>query len=149
VTLINWLLKPKCMLKHFFFEVFFVVWKYDVIFSLRDLAVCMKTKTFFFSKFWRKPGILIPDLYLYGIKIQTNIKQNSITKYTGKSQIFPKIFFWKFLELGQTRPKKKKLGRISYRAGLSPAAWAGLMFPPKRTTGWLLVTVLRTVTIEL
>jgi len=37
--------------------------------------------------FWRKPSILIPDLYLYGIKIQTNIKQNSIEKYIEKSQI--------------------------------------------------------------
>ena len=30
----------------------------------------------FFATFWRKPGILIPDLYLYSIKIQTNINQN-------------------------------------------------------------------------
>jgi len=42
------------------------------------LAVCMKTKYFFVVLifFRRKPGILIPDLYLYNIKIQTNIKQN-------------------------------------------------------------------------
>jgi hypothetical protein len=26
--------------------------------------------------FQRKSGILIPDLYFYGIKIQTNIEQN-------------------------------------------------------------------------
>jgi hypothetical protein len=30
----------------------------------------------FFATFWRKPGILIPDLYLYSIKIKTNINQN-------------------------------------------------------------------------
>jgi hypothetical protein len=97
----------------FFFEVFFVVWKYDVIFSLRDLAVHMKTKTFFEKKkFWRKPCILIPDLYLYGIKIQTNIKENSVTKYMGKSQIFPKIYFfenfWNWAKPGI----QKNLGRI-------------------------------------
>jgi hypothetical protein len=52
--------------KTYFFEVFFVVWKYKVFLALRDLAVCMKTKTVFFL---RKPGILIPDLYVYGINI--------------------------------------------------------------------------------
>jgi len=55
-----------------------------MIFSLRDLAVCMKQKHFFL----RKPGILILDLYFYGIKIQTNIKQNLVEKYGEKSQIF-------------------------------------------------------------
>jgi len=74
---------------------FFFVWKYDVIFSLRDLAVCMKTKTFFFKKkFWRKPGILIPDLYFYDVKIQTNIKQNLVEEHAEKSQIFKNIFFF-------------------------------------------------------
>jgi hypothetical protein len=81
------------MLKYFF-EVFFVVWKYDVIFSLRDLAICMKTKKYiYFFKFWRKPGILIPDLYFYDIKIQTDINQNGVEKYVGKSHIF-KNDFW-------------------------------------------------------
>jgi hypothetical protein len=79
------------MLKHFFFEVFFVVWKYNMIFlALRDLGVCMKQKHFF-SMFWRKPGILILDLYLYGIKIETTIKQNSI-KNTQENYKFSKIF---------------------------------------------------------
>jgi hypothetical protein len=45
---------------------------------LRDLAVCMKTKNFL-----KKPGILIPDLYLYNIKIHTNIDQNTV-KYFEK-----------------------------------------------------------------
>jgi hypothetical protein len=31
-----------------------------------------------------KTGILIPDLYFYDIKIQTNIKQNLVQNYTGK-----------------------------------------------------------------
>jgi len=44
-------IKAKMHVKIYFFEIFFVVRKYDVIFSLRDLAVCMKTKTFFFQSF--------------------------------------------------------------------------------------------------
>jgi hypothetical protein len=49
-----------------------------------------KTKIFFFM-FWRKPCILIPDLYFYGIKIQTNIKQNLVEKYMEKLQFQKKI----------------------------------------------------------
>ena len=41
-----------------------------------------------FLIFWQKLGILILDLYLYNIKIQTNTKQNSVEKYAGKSLIF-------------------------------------------------------------
>jgi len=58
VTLINWLLKPKCMLIHIF-EIFFVIWKYNMIFLLlffRDLVICIKviffnvlTKTGYFK----------------------------------------------------------------------------------------------------
>jgi hypothetical protein len=48
-----------------------------------------ENKTFFFifllQHFKRKPRILISDFYLYDIKIQTNIKQNLIEKFTGKS----------------------------------------------------------------
>jgi len=40
--------------------------------------------------FWQTLDILILDLYIYSIKIQTNIKQNFLKKYTGKSQIFLK-----------------------------------------------------------
>jgi hypothetical protein len=70
---------------------FFGVWKtqYDFL-ALRHLAVCTKQKYFFFM-FWRKPCILIPDLYFYGIKIQTNIKQNLVEKYTEKLQFKKKI----------------------------------------------------------
>jgi hypothetical protein len=50
-----------------------------MILTLRDLVVCMKQKKIMF---WRKPGILIPDLYFYGLKIQINIKQNLVEKYT-------------------------------------------------------------------
>jgi hypothetical protein len=61
--------------------------------------------------FQRKLGILIPDLYLYDIKIQTNIKQNLIEKFTRKSQIFLKGFFKKFFGLGWTWPNHFGLGR--------------------------------------
>jgi len=52
---------------------------------------------------WQKLGILIPDLYIYNIKIQIDIDQNTVKKYTRKSQIFLKkirIFFG----LGPARP---------------------------------------------
>jgi hypothetical protein len=101
-----------------------------------------ENKNIFFQSLDENRVFLIPDLYLYSIKIQTNIKQNFITKYTGKSLIFLKIFFLKNFETGPDLAKKTNQGRISYRAGLSPAAWAGLMFQPERTKGWLLVTML-------
>jgi hypothetical protein len=41
-----------------------------IFLALRDLAVCMKTKVFFLKK---NRVFLIPDLYFYDIKIQTNI----------------------------------------------------------------------------
>jgi hypothetical protein len=51
--------------------------RYDFFFRLGRMH---ENKIFFlifiFSTFQRKPGVLIPDLYLYGIKIQTNIVQN-------------------------------------------------------------------------
>jgi hypothetical protein len=42
--------------------------------------------------FRRKPDILIPNLYFYEIKIQINIKQNLVEKYTEELQ-FQNIFF--------------------------------------------------------
>ena len=100
---------------------------------------------FYFAIFQRKSSILIPHLYLYSIKIQTNIKQNSVTKYTGKSQIFPKIFF---LKIFGTRPNPTRLCELglywpSYKARLSPAAWAGLMFQPNKQTAVCQLNVIR------
>jgi hypothetical protein len=46
--------------------------------------------------FLKKPDILIPDLYLYDIKIQIDINQNGVENYAGKSQFLRKyisIFF--------------------------------------------------------
>jgi len=58
--------------------------------------------------FRQKLGVLILDLYLYGIKIQTNTKQNLVEKYTGKSQIFFEIIFEEnflfFSGLGPAQP---------------------------------------------
>ena len=105
-----------------------------------------ENKNIFFQSLDENRVFLIPDLYLYSIKIQTNIKQNFITKYTGKSLIFLKIFVLKNFETVPDPAKKTNQGQISYRAGLSPAAWAGLMFQPERTKGWLLVTMLYIVT---
>jgi hypothetical protein len=55
-------------------------------------------------------------VYFYDVKIQTNIKQNLVKKYTEKSQMFEKKFEIFFLDLsspvnsgdGATKKKKKK-----------------------------------------
>jgi len=47
----------------------------------------MKTKVFFFEN----RVFLIPDLYFYDIKIQTNLSLNNVEKSVKKSQIFLKI----------------------------------------------------------
>ena len=80
MALINWLLKSNCMLKHIFFEILLyenTIW----FFFFERLGRMHENKIFFlfynfFVMFRRKSGILILDLYLYGIKIQTNIKQS-------------------------------------------------------------------------
>ena len=67
--------------------------------------------------FWRKPGILIPDVYFYDVKIQTNIKQNLVKKYAEESQIFENIILNFFFGPGWTRPTHFGLGRTC------PAQW--------------------------
>jgi len=72
------------MLIYIFLEISFVVGKYDVMLLLLLLLLfyfgetrpyALKPKIFFLCIFLtKKRGILILDLYLYGIKIQTNIK---------------------------------------------------------------------------
>jgi hypothetical protein len=54
--------------------------------ALRDLAVCMETKVFFFEN----QVFLIPDFYFYDIKIQTNLSLNDVEKSMEKSQILKK-----------------------------------------------------------
>ena len=53
-----------------------------------------KQNTFFYKHFffWRKPGILIPDLYLYNIKIQTDIDQSTVIKLQKNHKFFEIIF---------------------------------------------------------
>jgi len=72
-----------------FFLICYMQMRYDFFLSLRDIVVCKKTRyfsyNFLFSIFWRKLCILVPDLYLYNIKIQTNINENSVEKYAIKS----------------------------------------------------------------
>jgi hypothetical protein len=62
-------------------------------------------------------------LYLYNIKIHTDINQNGLEKIRGKITIFKYIYIY-----------------ILNKAGLSPIAWAGLMFQPATTgldsAGW-------------
>jgi len=62
--------------------------------------------------FWRKPGILIPDVYFYYVKIQINFKQNLVEKYAEELQIFKNIFFG-------TRPTHFGLGRTMNSGALS------------------------------
>ena len=65
-----------------------------------------ENKTFYFMFFvWMKIKYLKPDLYLYSIKIQTNINQNAV-KYLQKITDFEKNFSNSFFIFGlsPTRP---------------------------------------------
>ena len=61
MTLINWLLKLKMYANTFFLILFFMKIRYEI---------------YIYATFQRKLCILIPDLYFYNIKIQSNINQN-------------------------------------------------------------------------
>jgi hypothetical protein len=87
-----------------------------------------------------KIGILIPDLYLYDIKIQTDINQNGIEKNPWEN-----IVNWVGPVLAQpqgwTQPNRVGWADVparNNRAGISPAAWAGLVFQPAEKHVWLL-----------
>jgi len=56
-----------------------------------------------FAMFLRKSGILIPDSYLYDIKIQTDISQMD-RKTREKNTIFKKYFFEFFLNWTEPGP---------------------------------------------
>jgi hypothetical protein len=136
VTLINWLLKPKCMLIHIFWNFLWykkIQYDFFIIIIFERLGRMHENKKYIFLMFWRKPGILIPNLYLYSIKIQTNTKQNEVENCAGKSQIFLKKIFYFFgiFLLGRTRPKRK-LGRYQPQNKMVPTFYrAGLMFQPE------------------
>ena len=73
---------------------------------------------------WRKPGILIPNLYLYNIKIQTDIEQNTVIKLQENHKFFEIIFeeFLFFIYFFRAGPSGVHV------AGLNPA---GLMWTVK------------------
>ena len=60
-----------------------------------------ENKNIYFLKNW---VFLIPDLYLYDIKIQTNISQNNVEKIHGKIIIFKYIYNKK-----HTKQKRRKI----------------------------------------
>jgi len=115
------------MLKLFVFEILLfenTIW-FIYLFFERDLAVCMKTKYIYiyFFFFWRRPGILLSDLYLYNIKIQTNIDQSAVKNFR-KSQMFflkKRLFFEIIL--------KKILFIFIFWAGLDLASPAWSLAP--------------------
>ena len=66
-----------------------------VFFSFERLGRMHENKNiYFFLMFWWKPGILIPDLYFYDIKIQTDINPKWIENYTRNSQMFLKMYIF-------------------------------------------------------
>jgi hypothetical protein len=71
--------------------------------ALRDLGVCIKRKVFFFEN----RVFLIPDLYFYDIKIQTNLSLNDVEKSVEKSQIFKK-YRYIIKKTHKKREKKNK-----------------------------------------
>jgi hypothetical protein len=78
VTLINWLLKPKCVLIRIFIFYFLYIYIYEntIWFIFERLGRMHENKIFYFIylfMFCWKPGILTPNLYLYSIKIQTDV----------------------------------------------------------------------------
>ena len=122
------------MLIHIF-EIFFVVWKYNMIFFLifERLGRMHKNKIFFYFLFFlfqQKPGILIPDLYLYNIKIQTNINQNAVKNIRENHKffeiIFEEILFYFYFFMSWAQP--------------GPCGWAGPSRPnrPARKTKGML-----------
>jgi hypothetical protein len=91
-------IKAKMHAKTFFFWSFLYcmkIWRDFFFFERLGRMHENKKKCFF----WRKPGILIPDVYFYDVKIQINIKQN-LVKNTRKSYKFSKIFFKNFFWTG-------------------------------------------------
>jgi len=74
-----------------YFLKFSLLYEIQYDFFFRDLVVCLKTIILFIF-FLTKTKYLIPDLYLYSIKIQTNIDQNAV-KLLWKITDFLKEFF--------------------------------------------------------
>jgi len=92
--------------------------QYDFIFYFFVFEIfgrMHENKTFYFMFFvWMKIRYLKSDLYLYSIKIQTNIDQNAV-KYLRKITDFKKNFSKKFFIFGLGQP--------------GPCGWAGPSHP--------------------
>jgi hypothetical protein len=104
VTLINWLLKPKCMLKLFLF-----LWRYNMIFVFRDLAVYTKTKYFFFCYVLTKTRYFNTGFVSLQYK-NTNQYWSKCSEIFAENHSFflnnfwRKFFFFFFFGLGWTQP---------------------------------------------
>jgi hypothetical protein len=122
MTLTNWLLKSIMHAKTYVFLKknslnenmmwFFFVWE----------TWPYAWKQNIFLMFWQKSSILIPDLYLYSINIQTNIDQNTIKKFAENHRFFEIIFEENFLFFFFFRAGPS----AAYIVGLDPAtpAWS-------------------------
>ena len=79
-------------------KTFFFISRCNMIFLLLFLerfGRMHKNKIFFIIIFlmsWWKPDILMPDLYLYNIKIQTDIDQNEVKTLQKNHRFFWNIF---------------------------------------------------------
>jgi hypothetical protein len=82
-------IKAKMHAKTFSFFWNFIVWKYNLKFFFFEETWPYVWKQNIFFMFWQKSDILIPDLYLYSKKIQTNNNQNAV-KYLQKITYFLK-----------------------------------------------------------
>ena len=72
---------------------------------------------------WWKPGILMPDLYLYSIKIQTDIDQNAVKTLQKNHRFFWNTFWRIFLGWAHV-------------AGLDPASLVGSQAQASDPTGF-------------
>jgi len=101
VTLINWLLNPKCMLKLFF------LWRYNMIFFLERLGCMHENKTFFFCYVLTKTRYFNTRFIFLQYK-NTNQYWSKCSKIFAENHRFFKIIFEKkfffFFFLGRARP---------------------------------------------
>jgi hypothetical protein len=125
MTLINWLLKLKCMIKYMYIFLKFSLLYKKAIWFFRLWETWLHAQKYIFFFFWQKLDIF------NDVKIQSILIENNITSAPGNCKN-PKPYFWK----GFLYKKRKKWAspapilNWAYKAGLNLAAWAGLMFQP-------------------
>jgi hypothetical protein len=81
----------------------------------------------FFGTFKRKSGILIPDLYLYSIDIQTNIKLKFDKKITRESHRLFERIFGIFLEIVFKLSRPSPVFLIWVRPSLAYEQWLSII----------------------